>query len=111
MNSRHAAFALFALLAAGLSPVAQAYTTFGAPDCGKWVNAPSNQQKAWLLGFMSGMNANHQVLRPELKDPLDPLNSADQIFLWMDNYCKANPLKTVGDGGVALFTELLRNTR
>jgi hypothetical protein len=34
------------------------------------------------------------------------INSANQVFLWMDNYCKTNPLKTVGDGGWVLFKEL-----
>ena len=41
------------------------------------------------------------------KDPLDALNSADQAYLWMDNWCKANPLKKVSEGAVSLFIELM----
>ncbi len=44
-------------------------------------------------------------------NPLGTLKSADQIFLWMDNWCKANPLKKVGEGGAELFVELRMNKR
>jgi hypothetical protein len=40
------------------------------------------------------------------KDPLDKINSAEQIFVWMDNYCRANPLKNVREGAQDLFIEL-----
>ena len=38
----------------------------------------------------------------------DALRDTDaaSIELWMDNYCKANPLKRVDDGGDDLFIEL-----
>ncbi|MDM0117529.1 hypothetical protein QTI66_36050 [Variovorax sp. J22R133] len=39
-------------------------------------------------------------------DPLHNLTSADQAYLWMDNYCKANPLKGVADGAADLFIEV-----
>jgi hypothetical protein len=84
----------------------QSQTVFGMYDCGEWVNQANNSKKAWLLGYMSGLNTLHdiEVLKP--KNPLDNISSANQIFLWMDNYCKTNPLKTVGDGGWLLFKEL-----
>jgi hypothetical protein len=81
-------------------------TVFGMPDCGEWINKANNPQKGWLLGYMSGLNTLHDIedLKPE--SPLKKINSANQVFLWMDNYCKTNPLKTVGDGGWVLFKEL-----
>jgi hypothetical protein len=77
----------------------QSQTVFGMYDCGEWVNQANNSKKGWLLGYMSGLNTLHdiEVLKP--KNPLDNINSANQIFLWMDNYCKTNPLKTIGEGG------------
>ena len=87
---------------------AQTQTVFGTPDCGEWVNQANNPKKGWLLGYMSGLNTLHEIENLKPKDPLDNINSANQIFLWMDNYCKTNPLKTVGDGGWALFKELRR---
>jgi hypothetical protein len=44
-------------------------------------------------------------------NPLGALKSADQIFLWMNNWCKANSLKKVGEGGAELFVELKMNKR
>ena len=85
---------------------AQSQTVFGMPDCGEWVNQVNSPKKGWLLGYMSGLNTLHDIedLKPE--SPLKKINSANQVFLWMDNYCKTNPLKTVGDGGWVLFKEL-----
>jgi hypothetical protein len=56
------------------------------------------------MGYLSGLAA----MNPESSevDVLERLNSADQAFLWMDNYCKANPLKYVGTGANALYIEL-----
>jgi len=59
--------------------------------------------KAWLVGYMSGLNSG---LSNDKNDILDKINSAEQIFLWMDNFCTKNPLKRVGSGGNALFNEL-----
>ena len=82
-----------------------AYITFGAPDCGQWLKANSVAQardESWLLGFLSGMNASAfgKV------DVLEPLSSARQAVVWMDNYCRKNPLSNVNDGGIRLFWEL-----
>lgn len=79
-------------------------TIFGAYDCGQWFKK-QEVAKAWLLGYLSGMNG--MVADDKLKyDPLGKLNSAEQAFLWMGNYCRQNPLKTVEDGGAQLYLEL-----
>lgn len=88
--------------------IAFAQTVFGAPDCGEWVQSPSNLRKTWLLGYLSGLNVQHAMDDKKPENPLMNLASADQAFLWMDNYCKANPLKKVTFAGWMLFTELKR---
>jgi hypothetical protein len=60
--------------------------------------------KAWLVGYVSGLNS--AIAAPK-ENPLDRINSIEQIYLWMDNFCKKNPLQTVRDGGNALYRELL----
>ncbi|MDM0079215.1 hypothetical protein QTI17_01290 [Variovorax sp. J31P179] len=81
-----------------------AFTTFGSYDCGQWFTK-REVAKSWLLGLLSGLNF---MVADEKKgnDPLSKLGSADQAFLWMDNYCRANPLKSVTDGGIDLYIEI-----
>lgn len=83
---------------------AQSQTIRGARSCGKWVterNGIEGQSTTWLVGFLSGMAAASSK---------DVLNGTDNpsLFLWMDNYCKANPLMDIDDGGNALFIALAK---
>ena len=78
---------------------------FGGNDCGQWMtnSKSSPYMRGWLLGYMSGLNAG---LSSAKDDSLNKINSAEQIFLWMDNFCTKNPLKTLNQGGNTLFFEL-----
>ena len=86
--------------------LSQGQTIFGAPDCGQWVKDNNPNLKAWLLGYMSGLNVAHELSGLKPKDPLDKMSSAEQAFLWVDNYCQANPMRTVASAGWKLFQEL-----
>lgn len=105
------AAAMFAVQALALATTnTSAGTTIGNHDCGQWFN-PQRREIArwWLLGYLSGLNGMYQMnVKREVDDPLAELGSADQAYLWMDNYCKANPLKNVNNGAVFLFVELLQ---
>jgi hypothetical protein len=65
-------------------------TTFGSPDCGQWLAEKTLARRAWLAGFLSGLNVTHSYNRKG--DSLDELSSMDQAYAWMDNYCRKNPL-------------------
>jgi hypothetical protein len=39
-------------------------------------------------------------------DPLNSLNSAAQAFVWLDNFCQANPLRQLDGAANELFAEL-----
>ena len=82
-------------------------TVFGVPDCGQWLkgsHVTKQQHIAWLLGYLSGINGTVFSLRKEA--PLNALSSGEQAMAWMDNYCKANPLSDLYDGGGKLLSEL-----
>jgi len=84
---------------------------FGGSDCGQWVNTQAEHRKAWALGFMSGMSvATYHFGTPDAKkangDWLGKVNSAEQILLFIDNYCQKNPLRKVESAGFALYYEL-----
>jgi hypothetical protein len=92
---------------------ANAFVVKGTPDCGLWMkerkNSKSNNptwdeivNRAWLVGFLSGLNADERNSNFLAKA------SADQIYLWVDNYCKANPLNDLADGGQTLSIELIK---
>ena len=101
--------ALISLVLTVSTPPAFAVITFGSYDCGQWFNA-GPPAKSWLLGFLSGVN--FMVANPKKRyDPLDTMNSAEQAYLWMDNYCKANPLKTIANGASDLYMELQEKSK
>ncbi|PWK38440.1 hypothetical protein [Cupriavidus plantarum] len=93
---------------------AHASTTFGMPDCGQWLASHTPTRQAWLLGYLSGANSWNDMqiqlhsggkdLGPDI---LGKVNSADQIYAWMENYCRASPMRDVTDGAFILFTELM----
>jgi len=99
------------LLFFGASGTATAFTVFGTPDCGKWISQPTPARKGWLLGYLSGLNGGFVEVARLKGDPLSELQSAEQAFLWMDNYCRANPLQNVSDGAITLFIELIDKVR
>lgn len=111
-NSRNtlAKVALMLAITVSTPTWAQPAKHFGVPDCGEWIAANSTHQKAWLMGYLSGMNSI-QTLFPGSgpKNPLGHISSANQAYLWMDNWCKANPLKNVAEGAFSLFAELMEN--
>ena len=80
-------------------------TTLGSAPCGRWVEERAADgwgalgDVRWLVGFLSGLAVESGV------DVLPGANSAS-LELWMDNYCRANPLANTGDGGIILFDEL-----
>ena len=85
---------------------AMGQTVFGQPDCGQWIKNPLPTHKAWILGYISGLNTVHVIEKQKPADPLDKVSSADQIYLWIDNYCKSNPLNKGSQAAWELFMEL-----
>lgn len=78
------------------------------PDCGRWSRGGAQADKAWLIGYLSGLtNAYSNFVRTG-SDPVARLGSPQQAFAWMDRYCAANPTASVDQGAVQLFVELDR---
>ena len=100
-------FAGIAISFASLNPAHADFSVWGSSDCGEWVkhSKSSPTLKAWLMGYMSGIGVMYNHLG-DTNNPLGKINSAEQFYLWMDNYCQKNPLSTVTTGGAVLFTEL-----
>lgn len=85
---------------------ASATTTVGAPSCGSWVSERAKGQtmmtlaeQNWLVGYLSGVAVG------AASDFLKGTDNAS-LFLWVDNYCRANPLKNLAAAGTELAVEL-----
>ena len=82
-------------------------TLFGGSDCGQWLSSKTEARKAWALGFMSGLSAASYLNKNTNGDWLDKVNSAEQIFIFIDNYCQKNPLRKVDTAATHLYWELI----
>jgi len=60
--------------------------------------------KNWFLGYLSGRaeESGKNLLKG---------TDNDSIFLWLDNYCRANPDKTLDRAGTELMHELSRQKK
>ena len=89
---------------------AQAIEMRGSRSCGTWVSERSLKgleaviSETWLVGYLSGMASASE------KDFLKGTDN-DSLSLWVDNYCRANPLKRTFDAGDALYFELIKQKK
>jgi len=85
----------------------------GDPDCAMWVKPETNarelENRAWLIGFLSGLNMGFTMASSATIGKSTPEFSFDttneQTFLWMDKYCRANPLSSAMYGVGELMQE------
>ena len=92
-----------------LSAVCEAVTIRGSRSCGTWIedrqkHGPSSIAiESWLVGYLSGLSQafDKEFWQARGKNSL----SNASLFLWLDNYCRANPLKPIEDGADTLFIE------
>ena len=91
-------------------------TTYGigALTCGKWVVQSTDShirplQIQWTQGFVSGWGASMDVLSETDGSKHRVLRDSDgeSMMLFMDNYCKTNPLERVRSGALALVVALI----
>lgn len=86
----------------------------GARSCSKWVEemraadstkdmnkVPLLITRSWFLGYLSGRadNSGKNFLKG---------TDSDSIFLWLDNYCRANPKAGLDKAGNDLARELMQ---
>lgn len=110
--SRAIAFLAGCLLSLNL--FASAVDIRGSRSCGKWVEEkrmansmnemnriPVLITKNWFLGYLSGRadESGKNFLKG---------TDSESIFLWLDNYCHANPAKNLDNAGLDLARELMQ---
>jgi hypothetical protein len=101
----------FSLLTWDARPAAaQGVVMEGTLDCGMWVKARNHRTadnlEHYLVGLLNGMVLGSAI---EFWRAGGTKVSREQIFLWMDNYCRSTPLSDVIVGAVALMNERTHN--
>ena len=87
-------------------------TVLGAVEnsCADWITARDGKNaqvyEFWLRGYLSGLNMSQD-------QSIDFLRGikANSLELWMDKYCRENPLKTIPQGAFQLVKELTEKKR
>jgi hypothetical protein len=87
----------------------------GSKSCGSWTQVRraggvmAGTYESWIAGFLSGSNS---IISGELKvDILEQqtkLADAQDINVWIDNYCKSHPLVPISEAANELGRELIR---
>ena len=85
--------------------LAQGIMLEGSIDCGLWMQARTESRaealEHYLIGFLNGLALAARIdfwrAGPRL--------SRQQIYLWMDNYCRSTPLSSPVQGAIALINE------
>jgi hypothetical protein len=98
-----AAALVFTISAASAQP---SVFVMGDVNCGKWIEGRTQRTALNLEGFVQGfLNGLAQGTGIEFWDVGGNRVSNSQVFLWMDNYCRTNPLSNVYAGATALINE------
>ena len=99
---------LFLIATILTAPVnAQVYIE-GSVDCGSWVEGRTRETsvviEAYLIGLINGLTLGHQVEFWRAGPSATSL-SRESVYLWMDGFCRQNPLNGVVQGAIALYQE------
>lgn len=79
------------------------FFTTGDGSCGEWVEARTESHIHWLNGYLSGINSGKGGRTDMLKGV-----TPSSVSVWMDNYCRSNPLERVSQAANLLASELLK---
>ena len=78
----------------------------GKVDCGMWIDARSKRQalalEHYLLGLLNGMVMGSGI---EFWRAKGIEVSREQVNLWMDFFCRSQPLKSIEQGAPMLYDE------
>ncbi|UZE04695.1 hypothetical protein [Pseudomonas corrugata] len=105
------AMALVTALASGQATAVAMNYGYGSLGCGKFIAATdekragfpqtTNLYMAWLSGFASYASA---VSEADFFDGTD----SDSVQLWLENYCRANPLKPFSMAASSFLLERMK---
>jgi hypothetical protein len=107
---RRSLTALAAAVLAISAPIATATQPFitieGQVDCGQWIKGETEglalALEHYLIGLLNGMVMGARI---EFWHAGGVAVSREQVFLWMDNYCRREPFSDPVAGATVLMKE------
>ena len=89
-------------------PVFAQNNVLGKYDCGQWIKDSRNRAtyESWVAGYLSGLN--NIDIDSLNKNWLAKLNTVNQAYVYLDNFCQKDPLNYVQTGLHELVYELIK---
>lgn len=78
--------------------------SIGDRSCAEWIDNWAERKSFdanWIIGFMTGLSTASS------KEFLNDIDD-NSIMLWIDNYCRNNPLDSLSSGGLMMREELIK---
>ena len=87
----------------------------GSNSCGSWTQVRraggvmAGTYESWIAGFLSGSNSIISgQFKVDILEQQTKLADAQDINVWIDNYCKSHPLVPISEVANELGRELIR---
>jgi hypothetical protein len=82
------------------------YWLMWSPDCAQWLQYRQTKQsemhEAYVVGLINGMSMGSGVsIWSETGKP-----TKEQLFYWLDEYCRNNPLKDTSEAAAAFANQV-----
>lgn len=77
-------------------------------DCRVRLTSSGPELKVWAVGYLSGMNVVWNAEQKAPANPLSILSSREEVFTWLNAYCRANEPQPLGRALIVLFFELVK---
>ena len=85
---------------------AQSVLLTGDTNCGTWIDGRTQRTAVALENFLEGLlNGMALTSMIEFWDRGGVRITKEQVFLWMDNYCRTNPHFNIYLGAMAIVNE------
>ncbi len=62
----------------------------------------------WMSGYITGVNNRRAIADPNKESNLGSGLDSESMLLWLENYCRANPLNNLENAAGALVSELIK---
>lgn len=99
-------WAFFVLLSLPGIAAAEGVNVHNGPDCGQWIEqrSASNARayEFFMVGYINGLSRGFSI-EFWRRDGHDL--SWEQVSVWTDAFCRANPLLDLNDAAISLYAE------